>query len=184
MIYRNLIVAVLGLLGAEASALAGETDVALAPLKGVPGVAVSVSIEALPDKATGNDALEDQIRTDVELRLRHRGMNVFTQEQVTNRPAADGAVLFVDVATQQVDKQGVVYHLQLGLGQFVVALASKTPTMAETWRRRTMQLVPPAQDAEAAIRSDVLGGVDEFVGAYLSVNPDGKLPKPSPKAKD
>lgn len=129
-------------------------------LKGLKGIAVLV--EDLTPDAERDGITKSQLQTDVELRLRQSGILV-------TQTASE--YLYVNVnALKSRETTGYVYSVQLDFMQPVAILRTGQRASAGTWDVGTVGLVPVAR-ASQVVRETVRDRVDEFINAYLSVNP-------------
>jgi len=123
-----------------------------------------VVIEDLADDAPGLTA--NQIRTSVELRLRQAGIRL--------ADALGGvAYLYVQVNTTRAFKpfdNTFGYNVHVAFVQRVKVIQSGVDLLAETWSVDTLQITQN-RNLGAMVRSSVNDHVDEFINAYLSVNP-------------
>jgi hypothetical protein len=131
-------------------------------LKGISGFYVSVK---QLDQAIEKEGLTtSQIRSDVELRLGKAGIKVFTKEQASQTPGIP--LLGVDLAIGS--KQGLYpYALDIGARQIVRLERDPTITVyANTWSVGSAGIA-----GLSSVRDIVKDLLDEFINAWLSVNP-------------
>ena len=135
-------------------------------LKGITGF--YVSIEQLNQAVEKEGLTTNQIRTDVELRLGMAGIKVLTKEQASQAPGKP--LLVVDLAIDS--KQGLYpYALDIGVRQ--IARLERDPAVtvyATTWSVGSAGIAGLSN-----IKDTVRNLLDEFINAWLSVNP--KRPK-------
>jgi hypothetical protein len=145
----------------SSSVRAQNTELTTASLKGI--TAVHVLVEKLSESARALGLTEETIRTDAELKLRLAGVRVVTHEESLKIPGMP--YLYVDVA---LSKSGGASHIAVELhqnatlernGQFVASVT--------TWDTSGIGSNLTAQD----IRDHTKDLVDEFLNAWLSVNP-------------
>jgi hypothetical protein len=131
-------------------------------LKGVTGFYVSV--EQIDHAIQKEGLTTNQIRTDVELRLGRAGIKVFTKEQASQTPGKP--LLAVDLAIGS--KQGLYpYALDIGARQMVKLERDPMVTVyAATWSVGTARIA-----GLSSIEDTVKDLLDEFINAWLSVNP-------------
>lgn len=125
-----------------------------------------VVVESLEEeKAAG--LTEDQIQTDVELRLRSLGL------KVVDSPKVDG-FLYVDVHI--VPPQGTggsfySFHIRLEFHQMVILFRDhKASFLCSTWSTGRTGFVKTGK-VEKNLREQILERVDEFANDFLAVNP-------------
>lgn len=131
-------------------------------LKGITGFYVSV--ENLDPVIEKDGLTTNQIRTDVELRLRTAGIKVLTKEQASQAPGKP--LLGIDLMIG--NKQGLYpYALDISAHQLVrLERDPKVIVHATTWS------VGSAGIAElSSIKDTVMDRLEEFINAWLSVNP-------------
>jgi len=129
-------------------------------LKGVGGLRPEIERSGLS---------KTQIQTDVELKLRMAGIEVFSEEEyldVSGRPR-----LYVSVnGFKAEDTRDYVFSVSVGLIQDVY-LVRTVPDFTEygavTWSHSIVGISPKL----GTIRTGVKDMVDRFISAYLSVNP-------------
>jgi hypothetical protein len=138
-------------------------------LRGLPGV--HVLVEKLDADVEGDGLTKDQIQTDVELRLRQSRITVLTREVALRTPGSPA--LLVNVSTfKDREYPMYAYTISVGLLQEVLLVRKRAgqPITAETWRTAgSIGRVGAAKVRE--VRKRVLDQVDEFINAYLAVNP-------------
>jgi len=156
------------LFAAVASPLVGQGEETLAGLKGV-----SVYVERIKDEVQRAGLEENQIRTDVELRLRQAGVPVLTKQQSFD--SAGSPLLDVDVHAVKVTNEGVesfyIFHVLIELNQSVRLVRKPSLRVhATTWATGgTVGAI--AADKLGSIRDIVRDQVDQFINAYLAANP-------------
>lgn len=136
-------------------------DTFAATLKGIS--AVFVLVESLPDGAKVLNLTKDTIQTDVELKLRLAGMRVASQqegEKLSGSPHLYVQINLTDSAQAASIDVELDQNATLELnGQFAPAVA--------TWSKGILIASPTAQ----GIRDGVKDRIDQFLNAWLSVNP-------------
>ena len=131
-----------------------------ATLKGIDSVGVVV--EVLPEGAKTLGLTEEMIRNDVELKLRLAGLGVVSKREITNLPG--GTYLYVNVT---VTKGTLASSIDLELVQDVRLERNGQSIPATTWSVGRVAANENAQE----IRDDIKDHVDNFLNAWLSVNP-------------
>jgi hypothetical protein len=110
---------------------------------------------------------EDQIKTDVELRLRKAGVRVLTKEKWVSTPGAPH--LFVVINTYIRSDIGLcAYSIRLELNE-MVSLARSLKVIGTIWERGATGMV--GVDKIGGLRSSVGDQVDIFINDYLAANP-------------
>ena len=176
-----VLVALLGLLATPS--WAGDSPWNRATLRGLPGMAVLV--EALTPQVERTGLTRNQLQTDVELRLRQAGIRVLTSEErfaVVGKP-----YLYVRVTILLYGERLVIYHIKVELVQYASLETGEVAFAAATWDTARLGTLDISNLSYG--RDRVIDEVDEFINAYLSVNPRpaGNPPPaqatPSPAAK-
>jgi len=147
--------------------LAGAADPDVESLRGISSLYVLVENLRHADELRGLTVQD--IRRDVELRLRMAGIKVLTEEEMLSTMSP---YLYVNViVVPSRDRPGlVVFAISCELKQMVtVTRDSSITTMAATWDTGEAGLV--GSDNTDRIRNHINDLVDEFINAYLSVNP-------------
>ena len=130
-------------------------------LKGI--TAVAVLVEDLPDGAKLLGLTRDAIQTDVELKLRLAGMRVVTRQEDRSLPG--GPFLWVSVNLTS-DAQAASINIAL-CQNAILELNYELAPAVRTWLTSRLIVRLTGQ----RIRDDVKDDVDEFLNAWLSVNP-------------
>lgn len=139
-------------------------------LRGLLGIGVAV--EDLSPDAKKHGLTEERIKTDVELRLRTAGIKVLTDEERLKTPGSP--YLYVNVGTMNVGTRGNhgLYSIALMVDLVQEVSLERNPsikTLASTWRSGGVGAVGELNLSQ--IRGAVKDKVDEFINAYLAVNP-------------
>jgi hypothetical protein len=135
-------------------------------LRGLNGVYVLV--EVLNPEAERLGLTQDQIKTDVELRLRKAGVRVLTNEDRYKTPGMP--YLYVNVNTSFKSGTGLCAH-SVGVElKEMVMLARRFETVGSIWRTGSVGTVGIANIKE--LRGSVGDLVDEFINDYLAANPN------------
>jgi hypothetical protein len=129
---------------------------------------IRVLIESLEPDMERAGLSQQQLQTDVELQLRHAGLRVLTTEewaQVPGRPW-----LYVNVQVLVIDNDLAVYGIRVEVNQDAHLAAHDAFADVATWDKggigaTEMTNLPPH------VRNSLRDLVDEFIAAYLSVNP-------------
>jgi len=125
---------------------------------------VQVLIEELNAEAVQAGLRKAMLATDVELRLRQVGITVVSKGDPT---------LYVRVGVQASQWGPYFYTVRVELFQTVTLKRDPTiTTFGSTWHARgVFGTVPPSGAPSEAIKGSVRDKVDEFINAYLAVNP-------------
>lgn len=110
---------------------------------------------------------QDQLKTDVELRLRRAHV------RVADSPPAD-ACLQVDLLVLKLSKDvvGWAFCLHVGVHQWVTLNRNKSISFAaETWSSQAGVGVCPVDGLASAVREKIGDQVDAFINDYLAENP-------------
>jgi hypothetical protein len=130
---------------------------------------VFVIVEKLSPDVEQDGLHQDQIRTDVELRLRTAGIRVPKRAESLATPG--NPYLLVNITTL---KYGRVYaaFVEIQLHQTVALDRAKDIVVigAGTWGSAALK-IDDARFVSERIRQSVGDKVDEFINDYLSVNP-------------
>jgi len=133
-------------------------------LKGLKGVFVLV--EDLNEEVVKDGLTRDDIRTDVEQKLRLAAIPVFSQEESYKEPGVAILVIFANIGKQA--KRSYVCYIQVSLTQDVTLVRSPdVKTIGQTWSTGGIGWGMELKD----IRDRIKHYVGEFINAYLSVNP-------------
>ncbi|HXW62876.1 MAG TPA: hypothetical protein VEJ45_09765 [Candidatus Acidoferrales bacterium] len=127
-------------------------------LKGISGV--QVLIEDLSDSAKALGLEKETIQTDVELKLRLAGIHILSEEEDNNTPGAPS--LYVNV---RVVRSAAAVAVELKQG--VRLVRNGELSQGTTW---SVGGVGANLTAES-IRNHIKDYLDEFLNAWLSVNP-------------
>ncbi len=163
----------LALTNAGPEATAVDNEMTRATLKGLPGVYVSRGvclgrIFSEQDKVAGFD--ERTFQTDVELKLRLAGIKVLTEEEQLATPGMPILYLHVNALHKQ-PGQNHAYSISLGLQQAVRLVRNG----ALAYGARTWSVNSVGYGDLPFIRNAVKDYVDQFINAWLSVNPKPKI---------
>jgi hypothetical protein len=139
----------------------GATD--NASLKGIGSLFVAVEEFNFADSAARVGLTHDSIQTDVELKLRLAGISVVALDEGVNLPGVP--FLYVQVTfTRGAEAASITVELDQSAflernGEHAIGVA--------TWRRNSVLSSPNA----LSIRTLIKDHVDQFLNAWLSVNP-------------
>lgn len=136
-------------------------------LKGLQGV--KVLVEAIKPEVEKYGLTEQQLQTDVELRLRQNGIKVLSEKEWLS--AAGQPYIYVNVNIMKVENIPLVtYGITLELKQNVSLERDPTKLCsASTWDRRGVMSAGLGKIEN--IRECVKGYVDNFINDYLAANP-------------
>lgn len=156
------------LLLAASAATAGDDGFSRPSLKGLKGVYVLV--ESLQAEAERSGLNQTSIQTDVELKLRQAGITVLTEAE--GHAAPGGPTLYINVNTQS-SRSGSLYAFSIDVELKQDVLLDRDPSIrlpgVATWSMGGVGIV--SRDSFREIRNDIKDDVDQFINAYLSVNP-------------
>jgi hypothetical protein len=117
-----------------------------------------------PGPVAANDGLsKEQLRTEVEQRLRKAGIQIDNEDVL--KPA-----IYVRVQLLKSDSGFYNYAVEVGVLQSVTVNRNQVKILALTWSVNGIGTVGRIQMSRA-VREDVAGFVDQFINAFLSVNP-------------
>jgi hypothetical protein len=148
------------LLGFGSRLSASDTDTDRKSLQGIKGV--TVVIEGFNADVVSDGLTVEQVKTDVELRVRKAGIVVHT----------DGfPILHVDCNVMKHKAVPLyVYNCQVALHQGVTVIENHMSLLAATWSVAELGSIGQV-DMSKTIRYEVADLVDMFLNAYLSANP-------------
>ena len=136
-------------------------------LKGLRGF--SVEARSANERSDLLEISSDQLTTDVELKLRKTGIQVLP----SNRALKDGGAFLSISLTLVSPKESpdlFAFHLEMSVDQIVAPmLRPDTPGLASTWSVGSTGIVTRAR--VRAIRDQLSDLTDQFLNAYLAVNP-------------
>ncbi len=149
------------LVGIASSSVRADDSLSRATLKDLR--VISVLVEDLPDSAKILDISKDAIQTDVELKLRLAGMRVVPEDE--GQRLLGSPVLYVNL---NVADDGKAADIKVEMQQNALLERNKmwTPRIP-TWSAGGLVSNPTSQ----GIRNFIKERVDEFLNAWLSVNP-------------
>ena len=153
------------LLLAASAATAQDTEINRQSLKGLKGVYVLV--ESLQPGAERDGLNKTSIQTDVELKLRQAGIMVLTEAESFETPGAPH--LYINLNT----RSGSVYAFSINVRLRQTVRLDRDPSMqlsaVTTWSEEALGII--GRDNLREIRDYIKDYVDQFINAYLSVNP-------------
>jgi hypothetical protein len=158
------------LLLAASAATAEDNESSRRSLKGLKGV--HVAVENLSAEVERDGLNETSIQTDVELKLRQAGIRVLTAAEMFAAPGRP--ILFINVNPKS-DARGVgvlyAFFIDVELRQSVQLDRDPSiwPGTAATWNVASIGTVGRSNLRE--LRDIIKDQVDQFINAYLSVNP-------------
>ena len=124
--------------------------------------AVRVVVEDVDSDAAKDGLTTEQLRTDVELRLRRAGLKVDSENYL---------LPYVYVRVQTINNEGLyACGVEVSLTQWVTAKISHADVLAKTWSVNGIAIVG-ASKMSAGVRGNVADFVDKFLNAWLEVNP-------------
>jgi hypothetical protein len=147
----------------------GDSELQRPTLRGLQGV--EVAVERMAPEAERDGLTRSQVQTDVELRLRQAGIRVLSDEERRTTPGRP--YLYIRVSTSKRSVGGLhAYSTDVELKQdaWLVRDQDTKAYGATTWQVAGVGSVGGPRIRE--VREDVLDYVDEFINAYLAVNPE------------
>jgi hypothetical protein len=130
---------------------------------------MDVVIEGLGDEALATGLSTDQLKTDVELKLRLAGIKVkVTSEQLPSFLYV--RITYLRGLTTQGRPLGFDCMVEVQFKQFATLLLNNKLMMVPTWYVGSL-INGPEDTAQSRIRQLVRDKVDQFINDYLSVNP-------------
>jgi hypothetical protein len=148
------------LLGLPVPARPGDQPTDRATLKGL--TTIMVVVERLTPEAERDGLTKEQLRTDVEVRLRKAGITVTS--------SVEEAYLYLNVFTVKGSSELYAYHIRLEFNQEVILKRNRNVSLpAPTWSLDLGGTVGAKKLHE--VRDDVADMVDKFINAYLEQNP-------------
>jgi hypothetical protein len=133
-------------------------------LRGLPGVWVIVS--KLDKYIIQKGLHHDQIRKDVELRMRSAGIKIFTKSEAAEHPAHP--FFYVHLYLKKWDEHFYIFQLNMHLEQSAT-LWNGVATPTTTWKTAKVGKVESKSIQE--VRDIINGIVDDFIADWLTVNP-------------
>jgi hypothetical protein len=143
------------------SSWASDTTLSRGTLKGI--TAVSVLVEELDEAAKKWGLSQEDIQTDVELKLRQAGLRVVTFEEQLKLPGMPS--LYVSIIASDDARSAAV---QVELDQNARLEISGRNAFVATWSSPTTVITNPTG---RRIREIAKAKVDKFVDAWLLLNP-------------
>jgi hypothetical protein len=135
-------------------------------LRGLSGVYV-VPENPLEEDAIRGGLSQDTIRKEAELKLRLAGIRVLSREEWEKEPGRPYLQVWPKVLKGGV-LGGYIYHISLEFKQYVsLARSSSIQVFGTTWSAEHMGYTPELKD----IQDKVKDRMDQFINAYLGVNP-------------
>ncbi|MDH4207166.1 MAG: hypothetical protein OEV45_16720 [Desulfobacteraceae bacterium] len=162
IIFIMVLVVVFSLAEMSSSTFASDLKPDRESLKNLKGVYVNVQDVQRDLLQAGLS--KDQIRTDIELKLRAAGIKVLTQKEHYNEKGAP--FLHVYLNTIGTKKGAFIYSIFFGILEEVSLVRNDIIVDAITWSTSGM-----GYGYIEEIRAQIKNRVDEFINAYLSVNP-------------
>ena len=142
---------------------AGDTKDEHGTLKDIKGVLVSVNLKPEIKKTR---LTKQQMTTDVELKLKSAGLKVLTEEELLKEKG--GPRLYVNAHIRKNKKYKIYnYHISVSLNQEAILVRTNKKALCITWSTGAAGTTASLN----VIRKKIKDGVDDFINAYLSVNP-------------
>jgi Putative peptidoglycan binding domain len=157
-----------GMIGfSGARSWAGDHELDRATLRGLPGI--EVVIEQLTSEVEQAGLTVQQLRTDVELRLRQAGIPLLSKEERFRVPGAPYLYVRVTAMLHSPSLRLFAYPSGVALNQRVYLEHDTSRLFAPTWYVETIGTVGATNIHY--LRALTRDQVDQFINAYLSVNP-------------
>lgn len=158
------LVMVFSLAGMRASVFASDDKLSRETLRGLERIYVLDVVISRGEKETGLSAI--QIQTDVELKLRLAGIKILTYEE--SLEAAEYSALYIVIYALKYSQDVLIYTISVEFIQSSYLMRNpKSVVFGVTWSVNT----DIGLGTRNKIRATVKCGVDQFINAYLSVNP-------------
>ena len=131
---------------------------------------VWVLVDYLDENALSTGLTEEQIKKDVESKLRLNGIKVNARQE--RAAFKDGVYLHVNIKTLAFsDSQDIVFGVSVEVSQPVELRAGRAMSgRAITWYDRCVGMYPASEFAENT-RQEVKNGADTFIYDYFIANP-------------
>lgn len=155
-------VALVALLLLPGASKGGSEEVHKRGLRGLNGVYVAVEVDP---QALGLGLTENQLQTDVELRLRKAGVRVLTMKELAETPGLP----YLSIRIKTHIKQGLVAFITLVELVERVTLARGFVNPGAIWNSASLGIVKTTNITE--VQKDVGDRVDKFILDYLEMNP-------------
>jgi hypothetical protein len=145
---------------------AGDSEHTRATLRGVEGVYVIV--EDLKSDVERAGLTRQQLQTDVELQLRKAGIRVFAKQEQFRSPGQP--LLYVNASALLHPNGLAAYNIRVELNQRASLDINTSSASVATWHVGMLGMIGVSRVSDT-VRNDVRDLVDQFINAYLSVNP-------------
>ena len=131
---------------------------------------VWILVDYLDENALSTGLTEEQIKKDVESKLRLNGIKVNARQE--RAAFKDGAYLHISINTLAfTDSPDIVFGVSVELSQPVeLRTARSRSARAITWYDRCVGMYPASEFAEST-RQEVKNGADIFIYDYFIANP-------------
>ena len=127
---------------------------------------ISVSIEDLAPEAKEAGLSTDQIRTDVELKLRMAGIKVITPKEASLSP-----YLYININIRKTTSGDFIVGMDISLYQIVfLGMKPNISCFAATWSSGEVGKGGET-NVMNGVRESVKDMIDTFINDYLAVNP-------------
>ena len=143
------------------SVQASDSEISRKSLQGIS--AISVEVEDLSDGAKALGLSAETIRTDVELKLRLAGIRVVTEDEDLKLPGMPSLYVIATVVNSS-KAVSIIVELQQNV---TLERNGQRAVGATTWDAGAVGVNLTAED----IRDKIKDLVDQFLNAWLSVNP-------------
>ncbi len=140
-----------------------------ATLKGLQGV--HVLVEKMHPEAARAGLAKATLQTDVEVKLRQAGIRVLSKTETLAAPGNPFLYLQVGTLVGGAASEFYVYSIRLSLTQLVVLDRNAAVITAPTWSAAQRIGTIGSARLSTIVREHVRDQVDQFINAWLSVNP-------------
>ena len=125
--------------------------------------AVSVVVETLNEPVKQLGFTEEELKQDVELKLRQNSLKVSSENRVP--------FLYLNVNCMRVERiDAFVYNVQLSVVQNALVISNGEHAAVDTWESSYLGIIS-ANLVRNAVRESVKDRLDRFLNAYLKANP-------------
>jgi hypothetical protein len=160
-----------GFLASHDARAALDNEISTESLKGLGGVCIL--IENLAQQLEASDLSTDQLRTDVEVRLRVAGITVLNMDDCKRAPGAPILVVTMRALKEELGPITAIYAISVNVELTQKMLLERDPNvmipLVGTWG--VDGLITIAPNNVSFVRETLRDFVDKFANRYLTVNP-------------
>lgn len=135
------------------------------PLSGLPGVVISIG--GAFDDIAKEGLSQQQLKTDIELRLRRAGIKILSEEGDTEQHRQPR--LYVFVSSLKVNSDYYACHIEVGVKEAATVDRNSRRSVATSWARGAFLVVTAGNPRR--VSGEVGDLVDAFANDYLAANP-------------